>query len=126
MERTRPWPGRMAAMPRCCGYRGAEMGNDNLQRNLDLLKSTSAHAGQYIKPVAKQVGDSCIIWVKSFNKHDREVEFLPAALEVLETPVSPASRATALLIAFSSPLRSCGPVSARSTLLRPRKAKLYQ
>ena len=33
-----------------------------------------------------------------FNKHDPEVEFLPASLEVLETPVSPAGRASALLI----------------------------
>ncbi len=37
-------------------------------------------------------------FIHSFNKHDPEVEFLPAALEVLETPPSPAGRAMALLI----------------------------
>ena len=74
------------------------MGKENIQRKIDRLKSSSSHVGQYIKPTAKKIGDSCVIWVKSFNKHDPEVEFLPAALEVLEMPVSPASRATALLI----------------------------
>jgi len=73
------------------------MAKGNLQRNLDRLKSSS-YVGQYLKPAARKIGDSCVIWVKSFNKHNPEVEFLPAALEVLETPVSPAGRATALLI----------------------------
>lgn len=73
------------------------MTKDNLQRNLDSLKASS-YVGRHIKPVARKISESTVIWVKSFNKHDPEVEFLPAALEVLETPVSPAGRASALLI----------------------------
>jgi hemolysin D len=73
------------------------MGQDNLKRNLDRFKSSS-YVGQYLRPTARKMGDSCVIWVRSFNKHDPEVEFYPAALEVLETPVSPVGRATALLI----------------------------
>jgi hemolysin D len=42
-----------------------------------------------------------MIWVRSFNPHDPEIEFYPAALEVLETPPSPASRAIAgVIMAF--------------------------
>ncbi len=41
---------------------------------------------------------SIAIWARSFNKNDPEVEFYPAALEVLETPPSPAGRAVAGVI----------------------------
>jgi hemolysin D len=42
-----------------------------------------------------------IVWMRSFNTNDPEVEFYPAALEILETPPSPAGRAIAgLLILF--------------------------
>lgn len=37
-------------------------------------------------------------WVRSFNRNDPEVEFYPAALEVLETPPSPVGRAIGGLI----------------------------
>ena len=37
-------------------------------------------------------------WVRSFNRNNPEVEFYPAALEVLETPPSPIGRATAGVI----------------------------
>lgn len=46
----------------------------------------------------KSIGRACAGFLRSFNKHDPEVEFLPAALEVLETPPSPAGRATSLLL----------------------------
>jgi len=40
-------------------------------------------------------------WVRSFNPNDPEIEFYPAALEVLETPPSPVGRAiAAVIIAF--------------------------
>jgi len=39
-----------------------------------------------------------MVWVHSFNRNDPEVEFYPAALEVLETPPSPVGRATAVVI----------------------------
>ncbi|MFH1159138.1 MAG: HlyD family type I secretion periplasmic adaptor subunit [Pseudomonadota bacterium] len=73
------------------------MKQDNLKRNLDGLKASS-YMDQYLRPAAKRIGRSCRVWTRSFNKNDPEVEFLPAALEVLETPPSPAGRATALLI----------------------------
>ena len=61
---------------------------DNLKRNIDSLKSSS-YVDRYLRPVARKV---------VFSKHDPEVEFMPAALEMLETPPSPAGRAIALLI----------------------------
>jgi len=40
-------------------------------------------------------------WLRSFARDDAETAFLPAALEIIETPASPAGRATAgLIMAF--------------------------
>lgn len=46
----------------------------------------------------KTVQTYFLTWVRSFNSNDPEVEFYPAALEVLETPPSPAGRAVAGVI----------------------------
>jgi len=62
---------------------------DNLKRNIDTLKQSSSYVDRYIRPIARKA---------LFSKHDPEVEFMPAALEMLETPPSPAGRAIALLI----------------------------
>jgi hemolysin D len=50
-------------------------------------------AVDYINPRAQWLMLNFITWVRSFNRNDPEVEFYPAALEVLETPPSPAGRA---------------------------------
>jgi hemolysin D len=62
---------------------------DNLKRNIDSIKKSSSYVNRFIRPVMKKA---------TFSKHDPEVEFKPAVLEMLETPPSPAGRATALLI----------------------------
>ena len=62
---------------------------DNLKRKIDNIKSSSSYVDRFIRPVVRKA---------SFSKHDPEVEFKPAALEILETPPSPAGRASALLI----------------------------
>jgi hemolysin D len=50
------------------------------------------------KDLAQKATSACTVFIRSFNKTDPEVEFLPAALEVLETPPSPVGRATSLLL----------------------------
>ena len=65
--------------------------------NQDNLKNSS-YIDRYLRPAARKIKHFCRIWTQSFNKNDPEVEFLPAALEVIETPPSPTGRATALLI----------------------------
>jgi hemolysin D len=62
---------------------------DNLKRNIDSIKENSSYVNRFIRPVVRKA---------TFSKHDPEVEFKPAALEMLETPPSPAGRASALLI----------------------------
>lgn len=42
-----------------------------------------------------RIWQSVTSWVRSFNTHDPEIEFLPAALEIVETPASPTGRAIA-------------------------------
>jgi hemolysin D len=73
------------------------MKQDNLNRNIDNF-SSSSYVGQYLRPTAERMKRSAVVWAKSFAKPDPELEFLPAALEVLETPVSPIGRTTLLLI----------------------------
>jgi hemolysin D len=53
---------------------------------------------EWCEPRAKSGFFAVIDWAKTFNKNDPEIEFYPAALEVLETPPSPAGRAVALVI----------------------------
>ena len=62
---------------------------DNLKRNIDDIKSSSSYVNRFIRPVVRKA---------TFSKHDPEVEFKPAVLEMLETPPSPVGRASALLI----------------------------
>ncbi|MGE0108197.1 MAG: HlyD family type I secretion periplasmic adaptor subunit [Bdellovibrionales bacterium] len=52
----------------------------------------------WAEPHRKSVFHSTMSWAKTFNKNDPEIEFYPAALEVLETPPSPSGRAIAGLI----------------------------
>jgi len=73
------------------------MTKDNLKRNLDSLQASS-YVEKYLRNPANKIGQFSRDWTQSFNKNDPEVEFLPAALEVLETPPSPAGRAVAQLI----------------------------
>jgi hemolysin D len=61
---------------------------DNLKRNIDSMTESSSYVGRFIRPVVR----------RAFPSYDPEVEFKPAALEMLETPPSPAGRASALLI----------------------------
>ena len=62
---------------------------DNLKRNIDALKSSSSYVARYLRPITKKAG---------FEGADPETEFLPAALEMLETPPSPAGRLVAILL----------------------------
>jgi len=58
-------------------------------------------AAWYQARLAPRIEQFCVhfmAWVRSFNKNDPEVEFYPAALEILETPPSPIGRATASVI----------------------------
>jgi hemolysin D len=71
---------------------------DKLKRNLGKLKGVPTRLVKHIGPAAKKLSDSCAVFIESFNEADPEVAFLPAALEVLETPPSPIGRATSLLI----------------------------
>lgn len=52
----------------------------------------------WAEPCGRQAFYSTMSWARTFNKNDPEVEFYPAALEVLETPPSPSGRAIAGLI----------------------------
>jgi hemolysin D len=52
----------------------------------------------WAEPHGKRAFYSTMSWAKTFNKNDPEVEFYPAALEVLETPPSPSGRAIAGII----------------------------
>lgn len=70
---------------------------DNLKKNPDSQQPPS-FMDQYLHTPARKIGRYCLVWTQSFNKNSPETEFLPAALEVLETPPSPTGRATALLI----------------------------
>jgi hemolysin D len=60
-----------------------------------------------IAPRLHRLAVHFMAWTRSFNKNDPEIEFYPAALEVLETPPSPVGRAIAgviilfLVIAFA-------------------------
>jgi len=57
-----------------------------------LLKN---HLNEYVKRTllfARWLRVHFMLWIRSFNKADEEVEFYPAVLEVLETPPSPLGR----------------------------------
>ena len=62
---------------------------DNFKRNIETITETSSYVNRFIRPMVRKA---------TFSKHDPEVEFKPAALEMQETPPSPAGRASALLI----------------------------
>lgn len=65
---------------------------------MPLLQRTADFSDKHLKPFAQKFIHFCVAWIRSFNKQNPEVEFLPAALEILETPPSPLGRAVALVI----------------------------
>ncbi len=55
----------------------------------------------YTQPRLQWLSLHFTMWIKSFNQNDPEIEFYPAALEILETPPSPLGRAiSAVIISF--------------------------
>ncbi len=57
-----------------------------------------SRARDYLEPRIQWLSLHFMMWVRSFNRNDPEIEFYPAALEVLETPPSPVGRATSMVI----------------------------
>ena len=54
-----------------------------------MLKKLHAWFETHVRPRLQWLLMHFMTWVRSFNRNDPEVEFYPAALEVLETPPSP-------------------------------------
>lgn len=77
---------------------------DSMERIRHLgrkLQPLRARFDRSFAPRLEGIGMHFMRWIRSFNKHDPEVEFYPAALEVVETPPSPLGRAiAAVVIAF--------------------------
>jgi hemolysin D len=63
-----------------------------------VLQPLRAWCATYVMPRARRLFLQMMAWLRSFQRNDPEVEFFPAALEVLETPPSPVGRATAAII----------------------------
>ncbi len=60
----------------------------------------SLSLSKFLYRPARRVFNLCAAWLGTFKRHDTETEFLPAALEILETPASPVKRAIAVSISL--------------------------